>query len=1026
MERSHFRLVKEAFAAQPESSLETLGVTLKKGGDREWQQVECPACSDTDGSASIARATGHLRCHQCGRKADLFEWHSEQHQISTWDSCKAIGEALGIPFVMPKKPKGKEVQKMTPDRLDRAIVNLLESPEAEWARKHFKDRGLFDPVMFATFGIGFLEGAIIFAQFYPNGELRQRYRIYTPNQKQKWRWSKGQGGPIGFWPFINEAYVAKDAQVLVCEGEMDCLVAYQKYKLQKRAIPIFAVTWTGGAGAPVTSAQMFDWMRSRVVWICYDNDTFQGPDLKTHRAPDPRKYRDLVRRRENVIYGVAGKFAANKCDVRLMAVPMDPIDHHGGDLRDWADSGKEWDELPHWGLKELVDPEDDPEEVTHAEVFMSAGKFIRTKGAVATIERPSLTVPLETRIVCPMGTKPCCGICPVTKIFTEQFIDWKLHREALLEALISPDTDRHIIRNLVCKPAACNECKLEHDVADAGSHWTVSPGVTDEGDGMKSYHVISVEQPSLSGDVRITGYAYHVGDSTAIFATSIEQLDKPEVDLDLWHHDLVQMTPWGSTNEDHIDEHVAEMVHDYTHNVTQIYGRPELHLGVLLVAHSCLWYHLDGHRIRGWLDACFFGDTRQGKSETIKRMFAHWQLGNSFTCMENYSRAGLTVGGAESGTQMRPGLWPKNNRKMLFLDEFHHMSSLGKDRNVMIHLQSARDEGKVSALKVYGDFKLQAAVRLITAANWSDRNQQSFQYFCQHLLGFYGVPESLARMDFAWCVHGYVPMTPEDVIHRWTPDLARALILRAWAMEPHQIHLAAEAIAIARQTALEWDAIYAGEDLPLHTGIEKHLSILRIAIAIANICYSHPSGKEEECEVREVHVRWAIAFILQCWENLQYDSFSRRVIRARTVTLPYHVEACFTVQLDLGDPDHALVILSRLSEANSSRSLMGFVMGNGEIEEQRHFTKWLGFLQRCSALQERTDKSQWNVIYTPTEGALLILRKLLHLARTDPKAYVDRYTDLARWFGSQATVTPPGLEPLDFSEPEEFSDGVPF
>ncbi len=462
-----------------------------------------------------------------------------------------------------------------------------------------------------------------------------------------------------------------------------------------------------------------------------------------------------------------------------------------------------------------------------------------------------------------------------------------------------------------------------------------------------------------------------------------------------------------------------------TDDITQIYGRPELHLGVLLVAHSALWYHLDGHRIRGWLDACFFGDTRQGKSETIKRMFEHWQLGTSFTCMENYSRAGLTVGGAESGTMMKPGLWPKNNRKMLFLDEFHHMSSFGRDRNVMIHLQSARDEGKVSALKVYGDLKLPAAVRLITAANWSDRNQQRFQYFCQHLLGFYGVPESLARMDFAYCIHGYVPMTPEDAVHRWTPDLARALILRAWALEPHQIHLAATAVAIAKQTALEWDAIYAGEDLPLHTGIEKYHSILRIAIAIANICYSHPSGKENECEVREVHVRWAIAFILGCWENLQYDDFSRRVIQARTVTQPYHVEACFTVQLDLEDPDHALVILSRLSESNNIRSLMGFVMGNGEIEEPRHFTKWLGFMQRCSALHERSD-NQWNVNYCPTEGALLILRKLLHLARFDPKAYVDRYMAIAKWFGNQSTSTPVGLEPLDTSDPQEFSDDVPF
>lgn len=1031
MERSYFGVVKEAFATHHERSLETLGISLRKGGNAQWQAVACPLCSDTDGSASMAKATGHLRCHQCGRKLDLFEWWAELNGGTTWEACKQIGELLGVPLPALKKRKGREVQKMTPERLDRAIVNLLESPEAEQCRKHLEDRKLFDPAMLSRFGVGFLEGGLIFAQFYPNGELRQRYRMYAPMAKQKWRWSKGAGGPIGFWPYIE---LPDDAEILICEGEMDVMAAWRLMKLHRRKVPIFAFTWTGGAGAPVTSSLMPNDWAGRRVWIVYDNDTFQGPDLKTHRAPDPRKMRDLLRRRENLIVGVAEKFAANKCDVHLLAVPLDPVDHFGADLRDWATAGKTFDELPQYELAELIDPMDDPDQVSHSEVFTAAGRYIETKGAVATIEANTITVPSETRIICPIGTKPCCGICPVMRIFADQFIDWKLHRKALLAALTSSNPDRHIIKNLLCQPTGCNECRLEHEKYENGAWSTVSPGTTDEGDGTALFNLVSTDRPSLSGDVGITGHAYHVGGSVGILATKLEQLDKPEVDLDLWHQDLVQMTPWGTTDQDLIDQHIGRMAHDYTHNVSQIYGRPELHIGVLLVAHSALWFELDGHRIRGWLDACFFGDTRTGKSETIKRMFEHWRLGNAFTCMENYSRAGLTVGGADSGTQMRPGLWPKNNRKMLFLDEFHHMSSQGVDRNVMIHLQSARDEGKVSALKIYGDLKLPAAVRLITAGNWSKRNRRHFQYFCQHLLDFYGVPESLARMDFAWCVHGDVPMKPEDVPHHWTTDFARALILRAWALEPHQIHLDPTAIALAKQTCTEWNTIYASDELPLHTGIEKYHTIIRIAVAVANICYSHPEGKERECEVREVHVVWAIYWILKTWENLQYDSFSQRAIQARTVTQPFHVEASFTCQLDLEDPDHAMVILSRLSESNSLRSLMGFVIGNGQIEEPRHFTKWLGFLQRCSALQERAD-NQWNVTYGPTDGALAILRRLIHMARTNPEAYANRYRALDKWYMAPESKMPliPGqsanptaLEPLDNTEPESFLDEVPF
>jgi len=191
MERSHFGSVKEAFATQPERSLEMLGVVVKKGGDRQWQAVACPCCSDTDGSASIAKATGHLRCHQCGRKLDLFEWWAEINGCSTWDACKAIGDMLGVPLPQMKKRKGREVQKMTPERLDRAIHNLMELEEAEQSRAYLKKEGLFDPAMLARFGVGWLEGGLVLAQFYPNGELRQRYRRHMPAAKQKWGWSKG-------------------------------------------------------------------------------------------------------------------------------------------------------------------------------------------------------------------------------------------------------------------------------------------------------------------------------------------------------------------------------------------------------------------------------------------------------------------------------------------------------------------------------------------------------------------------------------------------------------------------------------------------------------------------------------------------------------------------------------------------------------------------------------------------------------------------------------------------------------------
>lgn len=950
-----------------------------------------------------------------------------------WTAAKQVGELLGVAYQKPKKSKAKTTGKMTPAALERSIHNLLEEPEAEWARKLLKERNIWDPAILASMGVGFLDGAISFAQWYPNGELRERWRSWTPLAKIKYRWSKlGAGGPTGVWSVDTD--LPKNASILLCEGEGDVLTARINLRLQGRDEPIYAYTWTGGAGSPLAASLLPPEWSGRKVYVCYDNDVWQGVDVSKATAPNTKKLRELEGRRTNMLKGVCAKLEAFKCDVRILHVDISPIDHFGADLRDWVKAGKAFDELPECKLADVLEKTPDPIDVSHAEAFGKAGEYIRFNGSVAVINNHNLVVPVFSKIDCPMGSKNCCRDCPVTRLYTDQDIEWVDHREHLLNALISKDFEYYVVNKMLCRPRSCNECSIKHQETTIGSWWEATPGddANENEASVSAIVVVSSEPPSLSGNVQISGHAHYTKNgSVGILADKLEMLDKPEVDIAKHHQELLSMTPWDTDDVKVLEDYFNKMASDYSNNVTKIYGRPEFHIGTSLVAHSALWYNLDGHRYRGWLDACFFGDTRQGKSETVKRLFEYWGVGQTFTCMENFSRAGLTVGGADNGSRMQPGLFPKNHRKMLFLDEFHHMASGPADKNVMVHLQSARDEGKVSALKVYGDLKLPAAVRLITAGNWANRSRRTYQYICQHLQAFYGVPESLSRMDFAWSVSDSAIMIPEDVEHEWTPEIARALIMRAWAMEPHQIHIDKDALALAKQLAKEWDTIYASEDLALHTGIEKYHCLIRIAIAAANKAYSHPKGVPADCRVRKVHVQFAINWILACWQNLQYDEFSQRRISARTVTQPFQVERNYTVSLALSDPDHGAVVLSRLTEACSLRSLQGLIIGCGEIEEPRHFSRWLATQIRCSAIVE-TSKNQFHIEYLPTAGALKILRRLIYMARDDPDAYSDRYRKLSVWNESpeSKTMLPgiaanPDLDPLDEDE-EKFFDDCPF
>ena len=1020
-------MVKEAFSADIDTSLAALGVEKSKGLRGDWQTCNCPCCTDSSGSCSISINTGGINCKQCARKLDLYEWWREVHGCKDdWEACHQVGDRLGCKYTPPKRKKGKAGQRMTVELLDQAIHNLLEAEDADWARKWFKKEEIWDPQILARFGVGFLEGFIIFAQWNPDGSMRERFRKLNPFSKTgKWSWSTiGSGGPVGFWPAC-PIDIPDNAEILLCEGEKDTLCAWIKAAIHKRDVPICAFTWTGGAGSPIQSALIPPRWEGRRLTICYDNDVFQGPDFDQARAPNIKKLREMGRRRESMLRGVVEKFAANNFKVDLLHVDLDPVDRFGADFKDWIDEGKKFDDLPRCASGDLIDHQEEPVECSFGEVFENAGELVHFQGSVTIIDQFAISVPVVSRIDCPMGSKPCCRDCPVVRKFGEQEIVWAEHRCVLLNALLARNTESYIVRKLIQKPSACNECNIEHEETRTGSHWRSSDGGSENA--MTEINIISMDQPSLSGQIGITGYAQYTDKSVGVLAIKLEQLDKPEVNLDEFHNDLLQMCPWSSDDEQTIDRYLEGMVSDYSNNITQIFGRPELHIGTMLVAHSALWYDLEGHRFRAWLDACFFGGTRMGKSEVVKRLFKYWKLGAAFTAMDNYSRAGLTVGGAENGSKMQPGLFPKNNRKMLFLDEFHHMKS--GDANVMVHLQSARDEGKVSALKVYGDLKLPASVRLLTAGNWAKRTRGSFQFFCQHLQHLYGVPEALSRMDFAWCVHEPVKMVPEEADHHWTPELARALILRAWAMEPHQIHFDEGIVELAKQTAAEWDNIYAADDLALHTGTEKYHSILRIATAIANICYSHPDGKPNECKVRMVHVRWAIAWLIRCWENLQYDQFSQRRIAARTLTQPSRVECALTVWLDLGDPDHASNILSRLTEANSPKSLQSLILGNGDVEEVKHYYRWVNMMLRYGALFERSENAH-NTIFLPTEGCLELLHALVALARDDPEQYSNRQTALSRWHDSPESKTnlpgigtEPDLPPLTGTDDD---DDCPF
>jgi hypothetical protein len=311
---------------------------------------------------------------------------------------------------------------------------------------------------------------------------------------------------------------------------------------------------------------------------------------------------------------------------------------------------------------------------------------------------------------------------------------------------------------------------------------------------------------------------------------------------------------------------------------------------------------------------------------------------------------------------------------------------------------------------------LNAAVRLVSIANWLDGSRNSFATPAQHLLALYGTPESLARLDFGLPIDEIeAGFGPEDVVNVWTQERQRAVAIRAWHMEPGQIKIDDDALEEAKRLCtVEWKDRYS-EELPLFTEKEKVYSVLRIAIAIANMTLSSPEFELSSCRVQLVHVLWAARWLEKTWRLLEYEKVSRTTRSAMEPKTLWKLEALLTVRLALNDPMSAGFVIGRMFGLLSRAELQALT-GMGFVE----FDKWLTDLVRVGALEIVRPKggnafgSQLALRFT--KAAIEVIQHLLAIAEQAPEVWAARMSRVQMWStGSSGLVRegPEGLLPID-------------
>jgi hypothetical protein len=370
------------------------------------------------------------------------------------------------------------------------------------------------------------------------------------------------------------------------------------------------------------------------------------------------------------------------------------------------------------------------------------------------------------------------------------------------------------------------------------------------------------------------------------------------------------------------------------------------------------------------------------------------------------SQAGITSSSADLKS-IKPGTWPKNHGRAVALDEMQTFFDTRK-APLLEALQSARSDGYVDSAKCTGDSRMPAAVRAIFISNFP---KSTGQYPCESLLKLFVTPEGVSRMDFPLMVTDQVRFQKAGVPHVYRLPLIKTVVQRAWSQTTDEVNITPEAFDEAERQCEAWEDVYDSEDLPLFSGNEKAESVLRIAIGVANLVFSHSTedASLRTVEVRKVHVQWASRWLEYCWQQAGYRDYSDAIKRSHRVKQPLKMQAILTGGLE--DPQMVEASLRPMLEAADLRTYPMLVPGDGWQDQQRMFR----LLSNHNVIQTYKDRTGAQMVRL-THGGKEMISRIIQLANENEDLYEKAQQRWQQWKTDPMSMS----APPDFSDPNEF------
>jgi Toprim-like/MCM P-loop domain len=817
----------------------------RENGDED---MICPLHDDTRRSATINFREGIWNCHAgCGggKVKDLVAARSIWIDPTTDDALRT-----GVPNSALTASPQMKADLPTPARLAGFSSRLAASSVC---LNVLLDRGL-DEDTIQRYGVGWNGRRYVVPIYDSDGEL-VNVRYYKPDAKPKWINEKGYGSPARLYPMD---IIEKHDRLYWVEGEMDAWITNQ------HGVPAF--TATGGAKI-VWQDEWDEVLRGKHIVTCYDCDK-EGKSARRRVLPH------------------LSKVAASVQNCQL-PYPIEP--KHGKDLTDfWLEGGTATK------LADLI--EEDGAGVEDALYQPIPYDLLRSEhmkdrpisviGTVASVEGPFLLMPREVHIECGQNWKPiACAVCPIGKhggscnFRFDPEDDVQLN---LLETKSRRQTEG-MIADACGVPHSCPKNEVSWESVTAW-HGEVRNGSNLSADAMPTLMFVN-NAPTMGTAVELQGQVKLASRQRSIMVAA--NIEKVDTELDSFQllpsqvfgiKQIINELP-DINNKDARQQlnKIAELMEDY---VTRRFGQRWLHICADLVYHSIISFRFNGELLdRGWLECLAVGETRAGKSTTVKALQEFYERGEITPC-EKISIAGLISttekrgGGSGDNWVSRVGKFPLCDRKLMTLDEAQGLSidQIGQ-------LSDARSSGTIKVTQASA-LETTARVRLIWLANPRRDNDTGIKA----LVNLMGKKEDLARVDLPL----FLEARMEDVDYeRWSSEpppiennpltrhLMQALLDWAWSRKPEDIEFEAGTLAKIQEVADTMAEKYHSS-IPLMPANEARVRVARLAVAIATRLFS-TDKQGRTVKVLPKHVAaagWVYANLLKS-ESLEYTTETR-------------------------------------------------------------------------------------------------------------------------------------------------------